>query len=404
MHLQAICAGVYEVGANHPDRLLYEDFLPLENGTTFNAYMVVGNKASALIDTVPLEKNRALVRNIKQSELCDPDYIVMLRAQENYAEPLQELSYFFPKAKVLCTAHMKELILEQVTLDEKVFMLFEDGDELDLGGKTLQFQAMEHEGSAHRRTVFLKEDKVLFSGFLFSAHYSDERVFAAFGSEELMELKRYFATQIMSKHEMVESFIDDWENREVCLVAPAHGPIWQDPGFVFQCYRNWLHKKPNKDVVIAYVSLYKHTRTLVEKLMFGLIRRGFSVIVRDIAEKPDSLLKQSTEVLVDLVQVSALFLASSTTMGEPHPAACYLATLINRMQPQTSIYGFAGSKVGKSATGERLGELLQLPRAQRLDDLFVDGKIDPDEEERIEAYMDDFAERMNALLESEKEA
>lgn len=397
MALQAIRNNVYEVGAAHPERLLYEDLLPLENGTTYNAYIVVGSRTSALIDIVPLIRNKQLIRNIKESELADPDYIVMLRAQEDYAEPLPELLYHFPKAKIVCQEQVKTCILEQVSIHPESFITVEDGDTIDLGGKTLRFNVFTYSENVRLRSVWLEEDRILFSGFVFSAHYSDENVFATFGSEEASAAKQYFATQIMSIGEAVKSFVNHWSEQAIGLIAPAHGPVWQDPKFIIKLYKTWMNERVNNDIVIAYVSLYNHTRELVEQIMFGLIRQGFSVIVRDIAEKPDSLLSESADVLVDLVQASTLILASSTAMGEPHPAASYLAMLVNMMKPKTALYGFAGSKIGVSHTAERLGALLQLPHAERLPDLFIEGKIDDHEQVMINHYVENLAERIRQL-------
>ncbi len=397
MALQAIGNNVYEVGAAHPERLLYGDLLPLTDGTTYNSYMVVGENSSALIDTVPMVKNKVLIKNIKDSELLDPDFIVMLRGQEDYAEPLPKLLYNFPNAKVVCSSQLKAAILEQVDLSESVFVILEDGDKLDLGGKTLHFHMDAFEDEVLLHSVYLEEEKLLFSGFVFSAHYSDENVFASFGSEEVIAAKRYFATQIMHISEDIRKFVDYWASQELRLVAPAHGPVWQDPKFIIQLYKTWIEEMVNTDIVIAYVSLYSHTRELVEKLLFGLVRKGFSVILRDIAEKPSSLLTESTEVLLDLVHASTLIIASSTSLREPHPAASYLAMLVNMMKPKTALYGFAGSKVGVSHTAERLGSLLQLPNAKRLDDLFVEGKIDAAEQEVIDQYVNDLADQISAL-------
>ncbi len=397
MALQAIRDNVYEVGAAHPERLLYEDLLPLENGTTYNAYAVVGTEASALIDTVPLVKSSVLINNIKASELTDPDYIVMLRAQEDYAEPLPELLHFFPAAKIVCSAYLKAAILEQVSIAEDKFLVKEDGETLELGGKTLTLRSFKYESGVRLRSVWLEEDKILFSGFIFSAHYSDENVFASFGSEELTEAKRYYATQIMNVSAEIRDYLSYWEKQELHLIAPAHGPVWQTPTVILKRYQRWLGKADKNNIVIAYVSQYKHTRELVEKLMFGLVNHGFSVIVRDIAEKPDSLITQSSEVLMDLVRASTLIIASSTTLSEPHPTASYLAMLVNIMKPGTALYGFAGSKVGLSHTAERLGELLQLPQAERLPDLFVEGKIDAHEKAMIDEYITDLAEKIKQL-------
>lgn len=397
MSIQAIGEQVYEVGASHSERQLYEDFLPLPHGTTYNAYLVVGERASALIDTVPLDKPEALARNLSECEPRSIDYIVVMRDQEDFAQSLPYLLQLYPAARVVCTERLRRGLLEQVDIDAAAFVRLDDGERLDLGGKSLRYHVQESPDFAPIHSLYLEEDGILFSGLMFSSHYADANVFATFGRDEIDEAKRYFAAELMCRRGDVRRYLERWEGAAPRLIAPLHGPIWQEPGRIFAYYRHWLSELVKPEVVIAYVSVYGHTRKLVEKLMFGLVARGISVICRDIAEKPASLLNESTRVLGDLVNASTLIVASSTKLSGPHPAAAYLAVLVSMMQPKTALFGFAGSKVGPSSVGEKLAEILRLPEAERLPDLFVEGKIDAHEADAIAAYAEALAERIRAL-------
>ena len=43
---------VYYVGAMHRDRRLFDELIPLPEGTSYNSYLVIGSEKTALIDTV----------------------------------------------------------------------------------------------------------------------------------------------------------------------------------------------------------------------------------------------------------------------------------------------------------------------------------------------------------------
>ena len=57
-------SNVFAVGAIDWDRRLFDELIPLPDGTTYNSYLIKGKDKTALIDTVDPTKEFELVSNI----------------------------------------------------------------------------------------------------------------------------------------------------------------------------------------------------------------------------------------------------------------------------------------------------------------------------------------------------
>ena len=55
---------IFEVGASHPDRQLFDCLMPTPHGTTYNAYLIEGSEKTALIDAVDPLKTDVLMNNL----------------------------------------------------------------------------------------------------------------------------------------------------------------------------------------------------------------------------------------------------------------------------------------------------------------------------------------------------
>ncbi|MHC4759428.1 MAG: FprA family A-type flavoprotein, partial [Planctomycetota bacterium] len=58
---------VFEVGAIDWDRRLFDELVPLPNGTSYNAYLVKGSEKTALLDTVDPSKINVLLENLAET-------------------------------------------------------------------------------------------------------------------------------------------------------------------------------------------------------------------------------------------------------------------------------------------------------------------------------------------------
>ncbi len=139
MAAKKIKDSIYWVGAVDWDRVLFDELVSLPEGTSYNAYIVFGSEKTALIDTVEPFKKEELFRNLKELKVEKIDYIVSNHAEQDHSGAIPEVLKAFPEAKVITNKKCKEMLKDLLDLKEEVFEVIEEGQELSLVDKTLQF-------------------------------------------------------------------------------------------------------------------------------------------------------------------------------------------------------------------------------------------------------------------------
>ncbi|MHA1213413.1 MAG: MBL fold metallo-hydrolase, partial [Candidatus Heimdallarchaeota archaeon] len=139
MTASKIKPNIYEVGAKDYDRRLFDDLIPLPDGTSYNAYLVIGSKKTALIDTVDGSKFYELLRNLDILKIKKIDYLVSNHSEQDHSENLGKLTEMFPEAKIVTNAKGKEHLMVHLHIPEDKFLVKNNDETLSLGDKTLQF-------------------------------------------------------------------------------------------------------------------------------------------------------------------------------------------------------------------------------------------------------------------------
>jgi len=85
MSVRKIKEGVFSVGVNHWDRQLFDEVIPLPNGTSYNSYLVFGNEKVALVDTVESVLQNEFLENLKEFKNLKIDYIVAEHAEQDHS-------------------------------------------------------------------------------------------------------------------------------------------------------------------------------------------------------------------------------------------------------------------------------------------------------------------------------
>ena len=104
-----IAKNVTCVGALDWDRRLFDELIPLPEGTTYNAYLVRGAEKVALIDTVDPSKTGELLENLQEAGVTRIDYIVSQHAEQDHSGSIGTILEIYPQAVVVtnekCKAH-----------------------------------------------------------------------------------------------------------------------------------------------------------------------------------------------------------------------------------------------------------------------------------------------------------
>lgn len=333
---------VYWVGAKDWARRVFDALIPLPQGTSYNAYLVVGAKATALIDTVNPGFEEDLWQKV--AAVIDPqklDYVVMNHAEPDHAGALPWILSHAPQAKVLLTEKGREMALRLYHLPEERLLVVRDGTSLDLGGKTLRFYEVPFVHWPETMFTFLEEDRILFPCDFFGAHTAK-----GFYAEDVPDLeiraKSYFGEIMMPYRQAAQRALEKALELEPAVIAPSHGPIWRNPSSILAWYKRWTAGETAPKVVVAYVSMWGATEKLVHAAMEALNGTEVSVAVHDLARADLGAL------CADLVDSRGLIFGTPTVLGGPHPLAAFALGLLRVLKPSLrsalvfSSHGWAG--------------------------------------------------------------
>jgi len=263
MAVREIVPGIYAVGAPDFDRRLFDSLIPLPNGTSYNAYLVRGEKKTALVDTVDPAKELDLVTNLVKARIESIDYIVSNHAEQDHSGSLPMMAELFPRASIVVNEKSKDLVVRLLDVDPNRLLVVRDGDTLDLGRKTLRFLITPWVHWPETMVTYAVEDRVLFSCDLFGTHYADSSLFMEDEREVYSSAKRYYAEIMMPFRTNIAEHMQKLKDLPISIIAPSHGPVYSRPEIILSAYREWISDDVADEVVVPYVSMHGSTEKMV---------------------------------------------------------------------------------------------------------------------------------------------
>ena len=342
MKPRQIVPNVYLIGAVDWDRRLFDALIPLPRGTSYNAYLVQGGEKTALIDTVDPSKWTELAAQL--DELPAPDYVVVHHVEQDHSGSLPMLLERCPGITVVCSEKARTMLVDHLHVDRARFQVVGDGDSLSLGDKTLTFLSTPWVHWPETISTYLVEDKVLFSCDFFGSHLATSDLFADEG-DVLDGAKRYYAEIMMPFAPQVMKNVEKVTQYQIAFIAPSHGPVYDDPRFIVDAYRDWAGGPLRNVVCLPYVTMHDSTRLMVDHLTTALVERGVAV------ERFDLVTVDLGELASSLVHAATVVVGTPTILGGPHPLAAHAAFVANALRPRTKhatvvgSYGWGGKTV-----------------------------------------------------------
>ena len=337
MAVRRLRSSVYSVGATDWDRRLFDELIPLPDGTSYNAYLIQGSERTALIDTVDPAKGQELVDNLKKLGVENIDYIISNHAEQDHSGTIPKILELFPETRVVTNPKNKGMLKDLLLIPEEKFIDVNDADTLSLGNKTIQFVITPWVHWPETMLSYLKEDKILFSCDLFGSHMASSDTYAADEAKTYEAAKRYYAEIMMPFRSLIKKHVEKLKQFKIEMIAPSHGPVHRKPEFILNAYRDWTSDLVKNEVLIPYVSMHGSTDKMVNHLIDALMAREITV-------KPFNLTRTDIgELAKALVDAATIIIASPTVLVGPHPAAVYAAYLANALRPKTRFLSVIGS-------------------------------------------------------------
>jgi flavorubredoxin len=357
---------VHWVGAQDPDRTVFDALIPLPHGTTYNAWYVQGSERAALIDSVEPRFGESLMERL-ESLGADPEIIVSNHAEQDHSGMLPQLAARFPRATVLCTPRAATMLPDLLGLDPGRIRTVADGEEVSLGDRTLRFLHAPWVHWPETMLTYLPEQGVLFPCDLFGSHYAGHAAWASEAVGVIQEARRYYATIMMPFTKPIGKHLDRLAGLDIKAICPSHGPAWDEPRVIMDAYRVWISGPLRDRVVIAYVSMHESTRKMALHLEDRLFCAGTEVDLFDL-ERVDLGMVASAAL-----DAATVLIGTPTVLGGAHPLAVSAAYLLGLLKPRTRWIGLFGSHGWAGRAIPHLEDLLKNVPSERLDPVDVQG-------------------------------
>lgn len=300
------------VGVNDHQVDLFEGQYVVPNGMAYNSYVILDEKV-AVMDTVDRNFTHQWLDNI-QNTLAGrkPDYLVIQHMEPDHSANIANFLKVYPDTIVVSSAKaftmMKQFFGDDYA-DRRVIV--GEGDTLCLGKHTLAFVTAPMVHWPEVIVTYDTTDKVLFSADGFGK-------FGALDVEEdwACEARRYYIGIVGKYGPQVQALLKKAAGLDISIICPLHGPILtENLGYYINLYDIWSsYRVESEGIVVAYTSVYGHTKAAVDLLVQKLQTKGCpKVVVHDLART------DMAEAVEDAFRYGKLVLATTTYNADIFP-------------------------------------------------------------------------------------
>ncbi|MCL6591907.1 MAG: FprA family A-type flavoprotein [Firmicutes bacterium] len=392
MVVRELKPGIYSVGAEDLDRRLFDELIPLPDGTSYNAYIIKGREKTALIDTVDPTKEYELIANLQKLGVDKIDYVISNHAEQDHSGTIPKILELYPSTKVVTNEKCKDLLIKLLLIPEEKFIVINDGEVLFLGGKTLEFIIAPWVHWPETMLTYLKEDKILFSCDLFGSHLATSDLYSTDEWKVYTSAKRYYAEIMMPFRMNIKRHLEKIKRIDVDIVAPSHGPVHAKPKMIMGAYEDWVSDNIKNEVIIPYVSMHGSTEKMVNYFIDALMKREITV-------KPFNLTKTDIgELAMALVDAATIVIASPTVLVGPHPLVAYATYLVNALRPKSKFVSVIGSYGWGGKMVEQITEMLTNLKAEALEPVVIRGYPTEEDFNTLDNLADKILEKHKSMI------
>lgn len=309
-----ISKNIRYVGVNDHAVDLFEGQYKVPGGMSYNSYVILDEK-TAVLDTVDAHFTDEWLRNVAAAlDGRQPDYLIVHHMEPDHSANIAEFLKVYPQTTVVATAKALAMMgefFEGLDLTGRT-LAAANGGTLSLGAHELNFVFAPMVHWPEVMFSYESSEKVLFSADGFGK-------FGALDVEEdwVPEARRYYIGIVGKYGVQVQNVLKKAAALDIAVIAPLHGPVLRgDLGLYLEKYNAWSSYTPEEDgILIAYTSVYGHTKAAAELLAQTLAEKGAKVpvVLCDLARADMS------SAVADAFRYSKLVLATTTYNGDVFP-------------------------------------------------------------------------------------
>ena len=317
-----ISKDIIHIGADDKDLKLFEGQYVLENGMSYNSYIIKDEK-NVILDTIDERVTNIWLEKLeKELEGKSPDYLVVSHMEPDHAYNIELLATKYPEMKIIgnqTTFNILANFFNKIDLTDRKVVV-KEGQVIDIGKHKLQFFMAPMVHWPEVMVTYEQTEKILFSadGFgKFGVLDADE--------EWDCEARRYYFGIVGKYGKQVQDVLKKAQGLEINMICPLHGPILKENlEYYINKYDIWSKYEPEEEgIFIAVASIYGNTLNVAKELKNILEERGAKkVVVTDLSRE------DWAEAVEDAFKYSKLIVASSTyNMGIFPPMEQFLEHL-----------------------------------------------------------------------------
>ena len=308
-----IADSIVYIGVNDHELDLFEGQYIIPNGMAYNSYVILDEKVAVMDGVDGNFTDEWLGKLDATLDGRTPDYLIVQHMEPDHSSSLMAFTDKYPETVVVATVGAFNMMQNYFgTKFQGRNMIVKEGQTLSLGAKELTFIMAPNVHWPEVMFTYDAADKVLFSADAFGK-------FGALDVDEDWdcEARRYYFGIVGKFGKNVQAVLKKLAKYDVQVICPLHGPILkEDLDHYLGLYQTWsAYGVETPGVVIAYTSVYGHTKKAVEELAGMLADKGCPrVVVTDLARDDQA------EAVEDAFRHNILVLATTTYCGGFFPA------------------------------------------------------------------------------------
>lgn len=292
------------IGVNDRETDLFESQFPIPGGMAYNSYVIRDEKI-AVMDTMERHFGGEWFAKLETTlGGRQPDYLIVQHMEPDHSANIVSFAEKYPGAVIVSSAQAFRMMKNFFGTDyADRRLVVGEGAKLELGRHMLSFLTAPMVHWPEVIMTYDAADKALFSADAFGRFGTPDD-----GAPWEDEARRYYIGIVGKYGVQVQAVLKKCAALDIAVICPLHGPaLTGDIDRYVSLYDTWSSYKPEEEgVLIAYTSVYGHTREAAETLRGMLAAKGCNVLLYDLARSDLS------EAVAQAFRMSKLVLASTT--------------------------------------------------------------------------------------------
>ena len=391
MSFKKIKNNVFYAGMNDEDRLLFDELIPLDHGTSYNSYVIKGSQKTAVIDTMYPKFTKEYLKSFDENSITKVDYIIANHGEQDHSGSIPAMLDKFPDAVVVTNAVCANNLKEMLLIPEEKIKIISNNEELSLGDTTLQFIIAPGVHWPDTMFTYIKESNIICTCDFLGAHYIFDDVFASPSKELERSAKKYFAEIMMPFSFLCRKYTKQLKEMKVDMILPSHGPVHNNPDYILNLYEDWAGEKGKNLVLLPFVSMYNSTHEMIDYLANKLEEKGIP------SYKYDMVDGNLGDLAIALVDGSTIVLGTSMVLAGPHPAAFNTVYLASILRPKAKTASFIGSYGWGGNLFGKMTEMLAPLKMDIIEPILVKGRAKIEDYKKLDKMTDEIYEKHKAI-------